>query len=436
MKNHFLKIVFLTMLSINVASCSECQTTSDCPSGQICTSGSCTNNSFGSDGDADGDTDGDTDSDSDADSGLDNCTDDSQCDDSLWCNGAEKCIKRTCQPGKNPCEDLDNPATPCKDESFCDEKNDICDWTIAGEDKACSEAQFCFGGKTKVCKKGLCLPPSTYTDPCPQSTECLSQTCDELQDKCIATTINENDACYEDAPCNAGICQQGVCDKKTDPCKLQHSDNPCMSADCSPVASTETGKPFTCVDNLKANNSPCNSFGKCDGTDAYCYAVNNISTCIEGASRPCRNAPYDIHTAQTCIVTGADTQTCELISPSPEPIKVSSGLNELTILQDYFKTREYYSYGSPCAGLDYRGQEAVLQLPDSCNGKTVTLTVSGTATSNDVIILHVTDYQTPSTCQAQGTNSLTVAGWSANDEIILESAPGYPQNFDLTVTCP
>ncbi|UCG16211.1 MAG: hypothetical protein JSV19_13045 [Phycisphaerales bacterium] len=43
------------------------------------------------------------------------CTSDAECDDGLFCNGAETCVDGVCQPGVDPCPDQD-----------CDEENDEC----------------------------------------------------------------------------------------------------------------------------------------------------------------------------------------------------------------------------------------------------------------------------------------------------------------------
>jgi hypothetical protein len=49
--------------------------------------------------------------------------DDSQCDDTLWCNGMEFCDPVSgCQPGPEPCAD------PCH--IYCDEETDTCAWCI------------------------------------------------------------------------------------------------------------------------------------------------------------------------------------------------------------------------------------------------------------------------------------------------------------------
>ena len=46
------------------------------------------------------------------------CVVDGDCDDGVFCNGAETCVANTCQPGTGPCTD---PAL-----SVCDETDDEC----------------------------------------------------------------------------------------------------------------------------------------------------------------------------------------------------------------------------------------------------------------------------------------------------------------------
>jgi len=215
----------------------------------------------------------------------------------------------------------------------------------------------------------------------------------------------------------------------------QHSGNPCMDSNCVAKSDLNERPPYTCDDIVSANETSCNLPGLCDGSGAYCYEWGtSASVCIKGEVRPCHETPYNIFTAETCTMTGESTINCTALSPAPEPINVSIGVNNISNPFSDFITREYYSYGSSCSGLDYRGKEAVFNLPTTCTGKQATITVSNAAT--DMIVLHLTNYKDPTTCQAQGTNTLTVANWNANDKIIIETDPGDPIIFDLIVTCP
>jgi carboxypeptidase T len=106
------------------------------------------------------------------------CIDNGDCDDGLFCNGAETCVSGTCQPGTPPdCDD----GISCTDDS-CNEDTDSCDH--AANDSLCDNGSFCDGTETcdplQDCQQG--------SDPC------SGQNCDE-----------DNDSCVE---CGNGICEE------------------------------------------------------------------------------------------------------------------------------------------------------------------------------------------------------------------------------------
>jgi carboxypeptidase T len=106
------------------------------------------------------------------------CLEDGNCDDGLYCNGAETCVSGTCQPGSPPnCDD----SVSCTDDS-CNEGTDSCDHTA--KDSLCDNGLFCDGTETcdplLDCQSGI--------DPC------NGQACDE-----------DNDSCVE---CGNGICEE------------------------------------------------------------------------------------------------------------------------------------------------------------------------------------------------------------------------------------
>lgn len=60
------------------------------------------------------------------------CETDDECDDGLYCNGAEVCIARTCVSGDDPCGD----AIPCTVD-FCEESSHECNNET--RDERCSQ---------------------------------------------------------------------------------------------------------------------------------------------------------------------------------------------------------------------------------------------------------------------------------------------------------
>ncbi len=60
------------------------------------------------------------------------CTADADCDDGLFCNGAETCVAEACVAGTDPC-----------DGGECDEENDQCVAAGCTSDADCADGEFC-----------------------------------------------------------------------------------------------------------------------------------------------------------------------------------------------------------------------------------------------------------------------------------------------------
>ena len=99
------------------------------------------------------------------------CTSDGQCDDGLYCNGAETCNlgTSTCQAGTAPsCGD----AFSCTTDS-CNETTNSCDHVA--NDAACSDGNVCTGAET--CNVTLGCQGGTPLN-CDDTVACTSDTCD------------------------------------------------------------------------------------------------------------------------------------------------------------------------------------------------------------------------------------------------------------------
>jgi len=91
------------------------------------------------------------------------CTADGQCDNGLFCDGAETCdAYGDCQSGSDP----------CAGHLGCNEVDDVC--IECYNDGDCDDGLFCTGVET--CVDEACV---AGTDPCP------GQTCDEVNDQCV-----------------------------------------------------------------------------------------------------------------------------------------------------------------------------------------------------------------------------------------------------------
>ena len=84
------------------------------------------------------------------------CTEDTDCDDGLFCNGEETCSSGDCLPGQDPCPD-----------ETCDENNNLCAPLVCDEDMICEQGEDCNNcptdcisgaGEGGVCGNGVCEP--------------------------------------------------------------------------------------------------------------------------------------------------------------------------------------------------------------------------------------------------------------------------------------
>ncbi len=123
------------------------------------------------------------------------CTTDDDCDDGLFCTGAESCVDGSCvalsacPPGVNGCVMVG---------AICDEENDTC--LDEPDDSLCDNGLFCDGAEFCDPKSGECLPGLT----CPAAIDgCkIFGACDEDQDECISELDDE--LCDEGEFCDAG----------------------------------------------------------------------------------------------------------------------------------------------------------------------------------------------------------------------------------------
>ncbi|MHC4090725.1 MAG: hypothetical protein ACYSVY_10700 [Planctomycetota bacterium] len=204
------------------------------------------------------------------------------CDDGLFCSGPESCdTNGLCQPGGDPCPG-----------QLCRESDDQCvDCLSAGD---CADGVFCNGAEN--CNiEGLCQPGG---DPCP------GQLCRESDDQCVdclgAGDCDDGLFCNGTESCNTnGLCQPGA-----DPCPGQvcrESDDQCVNCltdgDCDDgVGCTDD----TCVADdcvFTPNDANCPDDGLfCNGTE-FCDAVLDC----DSTGDPCL-APF---------VCRESTDTCE-----------------------------------------------------------------------------------------------------------------------------
>ena len=108
------------------------------------------------------------------------CSSDGECDDGLYCDGAETCVSGVCQAGTPvDCAALSDQ---CND-GVCDEATDSCLAQPKVDGTVCDDELYCNVGET--CQAGVCTGGSARN--CDDSEACTTDSCDETLDSCVNT---------------------------------------------------------------------------------------------------------------------------------------------------------------------------------------------------------------------------------------------------------
>jgi len=217
---------------------------------------------------------------------CDNVPNNAACDDGLFCNGAETCdALLDCQAGTAPdCND----GVACTDDS-CNEVTDSCD-NIANNAN-CDDGLFCNG--TETCD--ALLDCQAGSNPCP------GQSCDEVGDACVDCQgdpdCDDSLWCNGAETCVAGTCQAGTapncndgvgctadsCNEATDSCDHTTNDAACDNGlycdgaeTCDPVLDCVSGTAPDCNDGVGCTADSCN-----EATDS-CDHIPNDAACNNG----------------------------------------------------------------------------------------------------------------------------------------------------------
>jgi len=155
------------------------------------------------------------------------CSNAADCDDGLFCNGAETCQSGACQPGTAPCT---ADAYFCT--TTCDEEADACNVIRPGDCVIGGEChRRCDSHPTSACE--TCAPDLLNND---------WSTCDGLShdrrsgicqadNTCNTTDINEGAACQTGDLCASRICVQGFCSGTPKDCTSL--DSTCNVGQCT-----------------------------------------------------------------------------------------------------------------------------------------------------------------------------------------------------------
>ncbi len=207
------------------------------------------------------------------------CTTNSDCDDGMFCNGAEECVSGMCMPGADPCEAGET----------CNEAEDVC--IAPPPPPECTTNSDCDDGLNcnghEMCVGGNCIPGS---NPCSEG-----QTCDET-DGCItpppSPECTTNSDCDDIMFCNGvETCVSGTCMSGAPPCSAVETCDELFNECVSPL-------PPDCVTNVD-----CSDGMFCNGSEA-CVG----GTCMPGAN-PCS-------AGETCDEA---IDQCVAVPPPPSP---------------------------------------------------------------------------------------------------------------------
>jgi hypothetical protein len=104
------------------------------------------------------------------------CSSDAECDDGLYCNGAEKCVNSVCQAGTAiDCSSLNDQCN----NGVCDEATKSCIAQPKPGGTSCNDGLFCTNPDT--CTAGIC---GGLVRSCDDEKACTTDSCNEVTDSC------------------------------------------------------------------------------------------------------------------------------------------------------------------------------------------------------------------------------------------------------------
>ncbi|MFO0586492.1 MAG: hypothetical protein U0441_03070 [Polyangiaceae bacterium] len=250
------------------------------------------------------------------------CSSAADCDDGLFCNGAEACVAGVCVAGSSACDD----GVSCTADT-CDEANDTC--AHAASDALCDNGIACDGAE--VCSPILgCLSGGAS---CDDGVSCTDDFCDLGSGQCVH--VKNDNACQDGlfcdgvevcdpmngAPgtgCVAGLavgCDDGIactadaCDEAAKGCA--HTPNSALCDDgmfcngaevCVLGLGCQAGAPVGCDDGRSCTIDACNEVQK------MCSHVPNNAACNDGLA--CNGV-------ETCSGNGPAPTGCVAGAPIP-----------------------------------------------------------------------------------------------------------------------
>jgi len=194
------------------------------------------------------------------------CSKNSDCDDSLYCNGQEVCTDGFCEKaaGTLPC---DNSKNSCEI-SVCDEATKSCETTAKADGSYCASTEnMCFGSRR--CMSGECIE-SDEKDCSHLDSDCSKGECNPKTGECLTTPLNEGKSCKSGLFCVKNeICVEGIC-------QGEEPDLP-KAKECNKMECDE----FDGFINISDSSQNWESCTTDDGKQGYCSYGN----CLEKAKQ-------------------------------------------------------------------------------------------------------------------------------------------------------
>ena len=238
---------------------------------------------------------------------------DANCDNDLWCDGAETCdVVNDCENGPAPnCDD----GVACTDDS-CDEVDDECD--NVPNNALCDNGLICDG--SEICDALLDCQAGTPID-CSDGVACTTDTCNEPLGNCTNppddALCDNGDWCDGSETCDALLgCQPGTtvdCDDGVD-C----TDDSCDEVDdeCDNIANDAN-----CDDGAVCTVDTCDGVTGCDNDPVplegtACTVDLCSGTCISGVCSPCEGTidpDSVVTTTSTCLTAETNAQLAVVV---------------------------------------------------------------------------------------------------------------------------
>jgi hypothetical protein len=315
--------------------------------------------------------------------GLVHCVSATECDDGVFCNGAERCVAGQCAAGSVP--PVDDGVACTKDR--CEEPNRI---RHMADDKACDDGKLCNGQERCDTKSG-CQPGSAPT--LDDAIDCTLDSCEESAQAVVHTPMDsrcdDGDSCTRDRCAIAAGCMHPH-DGNACPCTPSGACNPFAASSTCSV--DETCRPSASGTSCQTLGSPIRAEGDpCPGApDQLTCAPGLLCADFGGGSKCARMCPKDsvgsCPSGQACTGTIQGEACVAVCRPFPAPCdpvaQDCSDPNDTCTFATHPETGAPY-IGCRPIGTRTRGQTCGVSV-GSCGHRQVCLSSAGVAVCHEL----------------------------------------------------